>query len=56
MTDKQALYEYRLSQAETTLDDAKKMLQAIISPRSDQEKSNERGIYLHSSCRNRAEG
>ena len=34
MNDTQALYEYRLTQAETTLKDAKKMLQAEVSPRS----------------------
>jgi uncharacterized protein (UPF0332 family) len=34
MTDKDALFEYRMQQALTTLDDAKKMLQQEISPRS----------------------
>ncbi len=34
MTDIEALFEYRLEQAETTLADAKKMLAAGISPRS----------------------
>jgi len=34
MTGREALYEYRLNQAEITLDDAKKMLLAKISPRS----------------------
>lgn len=34
MTDKQALYAYRLAQAEETLLDAKKMLQNNLSPRS----------------------
>lgn len=34
MTDRRILYEYRLNQAETTLDDAKKMLTANVSPRS----------------------
>jgi uncharacterized protein (UPF0332 family) len=34
MTDMEALYKYRLDQVETTLDDAKKMLQAKVSPRS----------------------
>ena len=34
MTDKQALFEYRLQQALTTLDDARKMLRAEISHRS----------------------
>ncbi len=34
MTDKQALFTYRLTQAEETLADAKKMLQNSLSPRS----------------------
>ncbi len=34
MTDKQALFSYRLKQAEETLLDAEKMLQAGLSPRS----------------------
>ena len=34
MTDSETLYKYRLDQAETTLDDAKKMLEAKVSPRS----------------------
>ncbi len=34
MTDKQALFTYRLAQAAETLADAKKMLQGGLSPRS----------------------
>ncbi len=34
MTDIETLFEYRLKQAETTLEDARKMLAAGISPRS----------------------
>ena len=34
MTDKQALLNYRLKQAEETIEDAKKMLQQRTSPRS----------------------
>ena len=34
MTDKQALLAYRISQAEETLADAKKMLAENLSPRS----------------------
>jgi len=34
MTDRETLFEYRLQQAETTLADAKKMLDEGISPRS----------------------
>jgi uncharacterized protein (UPF0332 family) len=34
MTDKQALFTYRLTQAEETLSDAKKMLEDKLSPRS----------------------
>ncbi|MBE0478010.1 HEPN domain-containing protein [Candidatus Aerophobetes bacterium] len=34
MTDKEALFTYRLNQAEETLSDAKKMLEENISPRS----------------------
>ena len=34
MTDNNALYEYRLNQAKTTLDDAEVMLKENISPRS----------------------
>ena len=34
MTDKQALFSYRLRQAEETLSDARKMLEDKLSPRS----------------------
>ena len=34
MTDKQALFTYRLTQAEETLSDVKKMLEDKLSPRS----------------------
>lgn len=34
MTDKEALYSYRLKQAEETLEEAKKMLEGNFSPRS----------------------
>ncbi len=34
MTDRQVLFEYRLQQALTTLEDAKKMMREEISPRS----------------------
>jgi uncharacterized protein (UPF0332 family) len=34
MTDKQTLLYYRLRQAEETLEDAQKMLAALVSPRS----------------------
>ncbi len=34
MTDKQALFTYRLKQAEETLSDAKRMLEDKLSPRS----------------------
>lgn len=34
MTDKEALFLFRMSQAEETLADAEKMLEARLSPRS----------------------
>jgi uncharacterized protein (UPF0332 family) len=34
MSDIETLFEYRLKQAETTLEDARKMLKAGVSPRS----------------------
>lgn len=35
MTDKEALYSYRLKQAEETLEEAKKMLEGNFSPRQE---------------------
>ena len=34
MTDKEVLFRYRLKEAEETLEDAKKMLQSDVTPRS----------------------